>query len=308
MISVRPLRNQRIGVFGKGGSGKSTVTVLTARALLRQGYSVSVLDADSTNVGLHNALGIKHPPASLLEYYGGTVFSGGSVSCPVDDPTRLPGAHVSLEAIPDRYIGRTSDGIRLLIAGKLGSLGPGAGCDGPVAKIARDLTLLSAAENPVTLVDIKAGFEDAARGLITGVDWAIAVVDPTKSAVRIAEDLSNLVYRLHEGGGPATEHLGSPDLVELANSIYRHSRVRLVLTVLNRIADGDTEQLLREALLDYGIEPVAVIHEDPAISASWFNGGALRTSIAERDADPLVSALEAAAKTSLVQHATAPEG
>jgi CO dehydrogenase maturation factor len=308
MNSVRPLRNQRIGVFGKGGSGKSTVTVLTARALLRQGYSVCVLDADSTNLGLHDALGIKHPPASLLEYYGGTVFSGGSVSCPVDDPTRLPGAHVSLEAIPDRYIGQTSDGIRFLIAGKLGALGPGAGCDGPVAKIARDLTLRSETEDLVTLVDLKAGVEDAARGLITGVDWAIAVVDPTRSAVRIAEDLSNLVYRLHEGGMPATEHLDSPDLVELANSIYRHSRVRLVLTVLNRIADGDTEQLLREALLDYGIEPVAVIHEDPAISASWFNGGALRASIAERDADPLVSALEAAAKTSLVQHATAPEG
>ena len=306
MSPIKPLSNQRIGIFGKGGSGKSTVTVLTARALLRQGYSVCVLDADSTNFGLHDALGLKHAPAPLLEYFGGAVFSGGSVSCPVDDPTRLPGAQISLEAIPDRYVDRTPDGIWFLIAGKLGALGPGAGCDGPIAKIARDLTIRSESENLVTLVDLKAGFEDSARGLITGVDWAVAVVDPTKSAVRIAEDLSNLVYQLHEGGMPATEHLESQDLVDLANSIYRESRVRLVLTVLNRVPDEDTEQMLRDVLLENGIEPVAVIHEDPAINTSWFKGGVLRTSVAEKDAEPLVAVLEAVATAGMEAHTAVP--
>jgi hypothetical protein len=33
---------------------------------------------------------------------------------------------------------QASNGIRYLIAGKIGDQGPGAGCDGPVAQIARE--------------------------------------------------------------------------------------------------------------------------------------------------------------------------
>jgi cellulose biosynthesis protein BcsQ len=46
-----PLNGNRIGLFGKGGAGKSTVTVLLARALRKRDYSVCVLDADSTTSG-----------------------------------------------------------------------------------------------------------------------------------------------------------------------------------------------------------------------------------------------------------------
>ena len=60
--TTRQLAERRIGVFGKGGSGKSTVTVLLARALVARGYDVCVLDADSTNVGLHRALGLNESP------------------------------------------------------------------------------------------------------------------------------------------------------------------------------------------------------------------------------------------------------
>ncbi len=57
------LRGTRIGIVGKGGSGKSTFTVLMARELRTRGYGVCILDADSTNVGLHEALDIEnHPP------------------------------------------------------------------------------------------------------------------------------------------------------------------------------------------------------------------------------------------------------
>ena len=45
--------NKRIGILGKGESGKSTITVLLAKAFRNYGYQVCVLDADSTNVGIH---------------------------------------------------------------------------------------------------------------------------------------------------------------------------------------------------------------------------------------------------------------
>lgn len=78
---------KRIGVVGKGGSGKSTLVVLLAGALRTRGYEVCILDADSTNIGLHNGLGISLPPDSLMDYFGGMVFSGGMSTIPVNDPT-----------------------------------------------------------------------------------------------------------------------------------------------------------------------------------------------------------------------------
>ena len=44
----KPLAGQRIGLFGRGGSGKSTCTVLLAKALAQAGYEVCVVDADSS--------------------------------------------------------------------------------------------------------------------------------------------------------------------------------------------------------------------------------------------------------------------
>jgi len=62
--SGQVLSGKRIGVFGKGGSGKSTTVVLLAHGLLTCGYEVCILDADSTNLGLSSILGMDQPPVS----------------------------------------------------------------------------------------------------------------------------------------------------------------------------------------------------------------------------------------------------
>jgi hypothetical protein len=103
------------------------------------------------------------------------VFSGGRVTCPVDDPTPLAGAKIQVAQLPAKYYSRNDEGILFLAAGKIGD--PGAGCDGPVAKIARDLTLEQNAEHPVTLIDFKAGFEDSARGAVTSVEVALQIAN-----------------------------------------------------------------------------------------------------------------------------------
>lgn len=112
--TVIKLNGQRIGIFGRGGCGKSTTTVFLAQALRKAGYPVVVLDADSTNEGLAIALGAARAPDDLLEWLGGTVFSGGPVTCPVDDPMPQAGARVHLRDLPGRFFSRTPDGILVL--------------------------------------------------------------------------------------------------------------------------------------------------------------------------------------------------
>ena len=106
-MNGKPLGGLEVGLFGKGGAGKSTVTVLLARGLSEEGYHPVVLDADSTNVGLSQALGARTAPAPLLEHFGGLVFSGGAVTCPVDDPTPLPDAEVDLSDLSPRFQAKT---------------------------------------------------------------------------------------------------------------------------------------------------------------------------------------------------------
>jgi CO dehydrogenase maturation factor len=292
-LNKKYLFGTRIGIFGKGGSGKSTITVLLARALRDRGYQVCLLDADSTNIGLAKALGFKKSPVPLLDYFGGMVFSGGAVTCPIDDPTPLAGAEVDLDALPNRYYVQ-EDGITLLITGKIGDRGPGAGCDGPVSKIARDLRIHSRGKQPVMLIDFKAGFEDSARGAITSLDWAFVIVDPTLAALEMANDMQNMVSRMKALELPATMHLENTELVAIANRLFTEARIKGVLFVLNKIQDPEMLIYLRKELLMRGIEPIGTVFKDPSVSMAWLKGYPLDMMRTKREVEKIATALEAA--------------
>ena len=272
-MNDRPLSGLRLGLFGKGGAGKSTVTALLSRSLAELGYHPVVLDADSTNVGLARALGAGDGPRPLIDHFGGLVFTGGEVTCPVDDPTPLPHADLDLDRLPARFQTGTPRGIRLLVGGKLGHLGPGAGCDGPIAKIARDVRVRSGAADPLLLVDFKAGFEDSARGVLTGLDWVVVVVDPTTASVHMATHMARMVRKIQKGMPPATAHLDDPHLVEIAERQFRESQIQGVVAILNRVPDNDTERYLRERIVaDAGPKVIGTLPEDRGIQGQWLRG------------------------------------
>jgi CO dehydrogenase nickel-insertion accessory protein CooC1 len=284
---------KKIGLYGKGGSGKSTAAVLLARALSHR-YTVCLLDADSTNLGMHRALGLDSSPKPLLDYFGGMVFSGGAVRCPVDDPTPLQGAELALDRLPAPYFSRSEEGILLMTAGKIGGLGLRAGCDGPIARITRDLEVhLVGDEEPVMLVDFKAGFEDTARGVITGLDWILAVVDPTTAAIEMVYHLRKTISQVQAGASPATAHIEDPALAEIAERLCSEARVRGMLAVLNRVADKETEAYLRKKLLDKDISPVAGIPYCKEINTAWLRGERLPAHLATEEAEAVISELEA---------------
>jgi len=62
--------DKRIGILGKGGSGKSTTTVLLAKAVRDSGYQVCVLDADSTNTGMDWIFTVVDPTTTSIRLVG----------------------------------------------------------------------------------------------------------------------------------------------------------------------------------------------------------------------------------------------
>jgi CO dehydrogenase nickel-insertion accessory protein CooC1 len=148
----------------------------------------------------------------------------------------------------------------------------------------------------VTLIDFKAGFEDSARGAVTGLDWAMVIVDPTTAAMEMAVNMTEMVNRIKAGELPATRHLESPELVELANRLFTGARVKGVLVVLNKIRDGETERFMTARLAEQGIKPIGVIHEDPSIELSWLKGTSLDRTKLKGDTASIIEELEAAEK------------
>lgn len=293
-MSNRIFTNKRIGILGKGGSGKSTITVLLANALKSLGYTVCVLDADSSNFGIHQAFGFTHAPTSLIDYFGGDVFSGGKVSCPVDDPTPLPNATIDLTKMPDEYYASDQEGLFFIQLGKMTDKGPGAGCDGPISKIARDLEVEGIGNQSVTLIDIKAGLEDSARGVITSMDWIINVVDPSTASFEIAKEIKNLVSQIKSGELPATAHLESAEFIEDAKKIYKEAKLKDSFVVLNKIKDKKTEDYISNSLNKKGLSITGAVYEDDSIASSWLEGKFMKGAKAMEGMKSIVTKLKEA--------------
>jgi CO dehydrogenase nickel-insertion accessory protein CooC1 len=110
-------------VCGKGGSGKSAITVLMARVLSKN-HRVYIVDSDESNALLHRILGAK-PPKALVEYLGGkgNIFNHEEID--IVNALAKAGEGVRLEDLPSEYTTLSPEGIRLLTIGKVREFGEG---------------------------------------------------------------------------------------------------------------------------------------------------------------------------------------
>ena len=168
----------KVLICGKGGSGKSTVSALIAKSLKKSGYRVLLVDADESNFGLHRLMGIE-PPVNLMENLGGKRGFKEKIkpAFPGESPQGIFPEGMDSEKIPEECISR-SDGIRLLVIGKIHDFGEGCACPmGMLSKMV--LSRLSVGDDEIVIIDTEAGVEHFGRRLDAECDLILGVIDPT---------------------------------------------------------------------------------------------------------------------------------
>jgi len=182
-------------ICGKGGSGKSAISVLAAR-LLSKKYDIYLIDSDESNTLLPKILGAD-PPRPLVEYLGGrnNIFKKGEVN--IVNALAKAGKGIALSDLPAEYISTSPEGIKLVIIGKVRNYGEGCAC--PLNYLTKTLLKnLVLKENEMVLVDTDAGIEHVGRGVEEGTDAILAVVDPTAESLALAKALKDSFEHLNK--------------------------------------------------------------------------------------------------------------
>ncbi len=184
----------RIAVCGKGGAGKSTISTLISRGLAEMGYKVILMDADESNFGLAGLMGVE-PPMNLMESMGGK--PGLKMKMGEAFREKQPVEYLNMELtsgdFPDSCVAQ-SDGVRLVVMGKIHDFGEGCAC--PIGVLSKKLLgNLRLEDDEVVVIDTEAGVEQFGRGLGNFCDLILGVVDPTFESFQLAKKLASMAEK-----------------------------------------------------------------------------------------------------------------
>jgi CO dehydrogenase maturation factor len=258
---------QKIAICGKGGCGKSVTTRLLADGLRVRGYRVLVVDADESNTGLSRMLGFEHAPKPLLDFFGGkekveselsALISAGASEASI----QLLKNGISTKSIPSEYLFE-SEGIRLVEVGKILMSLEGCGC--PMGIVSRSfLNMLQLDRDEVALVDLEAGVEHFGRGVETGVDCVLVIVDPSIDSVQLADRISDMAEQ-----------------IQIAD----------VWVVLNKIPSKSIADRLTSRLNECGVKVIGTIPLDDEIFESCLDGRPIKGRVAAQEVDKILNFL-----------------
>ena len=185
----------KILICGKGGSGKSTVSVLVARPLKHIGYNILLVDADESNFGLHRLLGIPQPLLLMDSFGGKKGFREKTANTfPKGGAAGLFNGHFikngRISDIPKDCISG-SDGIALLAVGKIHDFGEGCACH--IGSLSRMfLSNLEIGEKDAVVIDTEAGIEHFGRRIDAECDVILDVVDPSFESFLLAKKIQEM--------------------------------------------------------------------------------------------------------------------
>jgi len=263
---MKILKNKRILICGKGGSGKSSIVSLLGNELIKQSYKLILLDADASNPGGLFRLFSNNDksPKPLIEFFGGRE----TVTCPSDDPSTLTRKNdnapltessIKLSEIPEQYSFKKKN-LTLFQIGKIQEACEG--CDGPMSKVARDFIVKG---DYVTLIDIEAGIEHFGRGVEKNVDVILVVVDPTFESFLIAE----IVKRM-------ASYMGNKN----------------VWAILNKVDSKEIDLIMQNSLKKRGVDYLGSISFDKEIHIAGLEGKKISKCKAEKQIAVIINKLE----------------
>jgi len=247
----------KISVCGKGGSGKSTLVSLLSIEALKRDLSVLVVDSDESNSVLFRMLGFEKPPVPLMELVGGkSVLKEKMIHNKV-----LTETQISTKDIPGQYLLRR-DGLMLISIGKI--LQSLEGCACPMAALSREfLKKLHLGENEISIMDMEAGVEHFGRGVDTGIDNVLVVVEPSLESLVLAERIKGLTEGIKKD----------------------------LRAVLNKIDSDILASRLSRELNTKGIDVIGIIPNDPEIFDACLEGHGFRIGDASNAAGKVLDAL-----------------
>lgn len=215
----------RIGIAGKGGVGKTTLSATLSRLAARSGARVVAIDADS-NPNLPAALGMPagmtaraHPlPASVVSRR----FDG-------------PALTASLDSVLAEHGVPGPDGVVVLSMGGPAHAGEGCLCSAHaiVGAVLADLREFSGG---MAVVDMEASPEQLSRGTVRNVDALLLVAEPYYRSLETVRRLAPLAAELSIARiGVVANKLGSPADADAVEEFCR----RHGLACWGRVPYGD---------------------------------------------------------------------
>jgi len=181
----------KLAITGKGGAGKTTVSVFLARYLAAEGHDVILIDADpDANTAMALGLNGSAEPEPIIDLKDLIMERAGASGA----PGQLFSLNPKVDDIPERYA-VDAGGVKLLRMGRLKK--GGAGCLCPENAFVRSLlSHLVFQTGQVVILDMEAGVEHLGRGTARGVDAMLVVVEPGLRSIRTAFSVKKLAADL----------------------------------------------------------------------------------------------------------------
>ena len=255
-----------LGFLGKGGSGKSSISTQMALWLKEQGREVLAIDADH-NMDLSYNLtkgeipeGMRYLGTSLEELqicvnlarnekYTQTFLRGSD--------TRFSFGKDSIDSFTEKYSCLVS-GIRLMTAGpQTDQVLFGQSCSHILTTPLKIyLPLVNIGENEDVVVDEKAGADGVTTGIVTGIDVAVVVCEPSLHSIKTAKQISELlqfyetpyIVIANKVMSPADREFIDTNLGKVASAYFTHTdQIRREPSLLAEDWDEDLKKVYEEA-------------------------------------------------------------
>ncbi len=188
----------KLAFLGKGGSGKSTMATAMVRALRARGFRVLAIDADhnmdlSYNLGVEPSIFLGSDPDRIKEHVGASRTGTYGDALQAGKNAGIAFTLSPLDEFTARVSVKLEDGLRVMTAGPhTERVRSQEVCSHSLAaplKVYLPLLHLKAGE--AIIIDERAGTDPVATGILSGVDMAVIVREPTINSRRVAEQIKH---------------------------------------------------------------------------------------------------------------------